>query len=182
MVGDAAHSVLPPTGEGLNSGLEDCNILGQVIDDGGNDYFHRYNEVRSPDIHALMKYAHYLNDSFDIKTPGEGVCRGLYALIETVLRHCGLIRALNVPDNLFGYQSKCVKPYTQIFQDWERNKAVILNIVRACIYPPAFIIAAVAKTVQYLLRRWKVFLLPSMFAFLYRTRAAAAIRCITGAK
>ena len=47
MVGDAAHSVLPPTGEGLNSGLEDCNILGQVIDDGGNDYFHRYNEVRS---------------------------------------------------------------------------------------------------------------------------------------
>ena len=27
LLGDAAHSVLPPTGEGINSGLEDALVL-----------------------------------------------------------------------------------------------------------------------------------------------------------
>ena len=31
LLGDAAHSVLPPTGEGINSGLEDCMILWECI-------------------------------------------------------------------------------------------------------------------------------------------------------
>ena len=33
ILGDAAHSVLPPTGEGINSGLEDCMILSECIRD-----------------------------------------------------------------------------------------------------------------------------------------------------
>jgi kynurenine 3-monooxygenase len=31
LVGDAAHSVLPPTGEGINSGLEDCEVLTDAL-------------------------------------------------------------------------------------------------------------------------------------------------------
>lgn len=30
-MGDAAHSVLPPTGEGVNSGLEDAVVLGKLM-------------------------------------------------------------------------------------------------------------------------------------------------------
>jgi hypothetical protein len=30
-MGDAAHSVLPPTGEGLNSGLEDCVYMMKAV-------------------------------------------------------------------------------------------------------------------------------------------------------
>jgi kynurenine 3-monooxygenase len=69
LLGDAAHSVLPPTGEGVNSGLEDSEILVSCItnnndsnNDNNNDYvtngpFETFNQKRHPDVQALHQYA-----------------------------------------------------------------------------------------------------------------------------
>ena len=49
LVGDAAHSVLPPTGEGINSGLEDAVVLAECVRAGGGAPFADYNARRTPD-------------------------------------------------------------------------------------------------------------------------------------
>ena len=87
MVGDAAHSVLPPTGEGINSGLEDCYVLGQVIDDTGReDCFEKYNSKRRSDLSALLEYALFLNDAFHYTVPGERLARTIFTLLELLFK------------------------------------------------------------------------------------------------
>ena len=177
VVGDAAHSVLPPTGEGINSGLEDCHIFGEILDSAKNDdVFEQFNKVRTPHLHALMEYAHYLNDAFDLKTPGEGASRLIFMILEAALRMSRII--VNVPDHLFGVASAQIKPYEYIFNDWRRCKKVVLNVVRIFVYPPALVLAALKGIVLCALSRWKTLLIPSVLAYFYRAKAAAAYEWI----
>ncbi len=67
-MGDAAHSVLPPVGEGINSGLEDTVILSMIMDNS-NAPFQHYNKTRLPDIIGLGKIADYLNTSNASSSP-----------------------------------------------------------------------------------------------------------------
>ena len=177
VVGDAAHSVLPPTGEGINSGLEDCHILGQIIDSANNhDAFEQFNKIRTPHLHALMEYAEYLNDAFDLKTPGEGASRLIFMIMEVALRSLRVI--VNVPDHLFGVASAQVMPYQYIFKDWQRCNKTLLNLIRLLVYPPAFVLAALKRIALFVLGRWKALLVPSVLAFFYRAKAAAACEWI----
>ena len=57
LLGDAAHSVLPPTGEGINSGMEDCVVLAGIMAAGRAAPFEEYNRVRLPDLHGLLDIA-----------------------------------------------------------------------------------------------------------------------------
>ena len=177
VVGDAAHSVLPPTGEGINSGLEDCHVLGEILDSAENDdVFEQFNKVRTPHLHALMEYAYYLNDAFDLKTPGEGASRLIFMIIEVALRMSRVI--VNVPDHLFGVASAQMKPYEYIFNDWRRCKKNVLNVVRMFVYPPALAFVALKRIVVFALSRWKTLLVPSVLAYFYRAKAAAAYEWI----
>lgn len=69
LLGDAAHSVLPPTGEGINSGLEDAAILAECVRGSPEAPFSAYERARADDVAALLAYANYLNESFDLKVP-----------------------------------------------------------------------------------------------------------------
>jgi len=57
LVGDAAHAVLPATGEGINSGLEDALVLSDCIRDNAEDPFGAFNENHLQDAHALHEFA-----------------------------------------------------------------------------------------------------------------------------
>mmetsp|Transcript_12349 Transcript_12349/g.35523 ORF Transcript_12349/g.35523 Transcript_12349/m.35523 type:complete len:454 (+) Transcript_12349:46-1407(+) len=69
-LGDAAHSVFPATGEGINSALEDVSTLIEILASakaqvGGDasavhDLFASYNAARIDDSYALTEYAAFL--------------------------------------------------------------------------------------------------------------------------
>jgi kynurenine 3-monooxygenase len=79
LLGDAAHSVLPPVGEGINSGLEDTVILSSIINNTTHPFNH-YNTVRMPDIIALSQIAHYLNTS-NKSYPPEKISRLIFIIL-----------------------------------------------------------------------------------------------------
>jgi kynurenine 3-monooxygenase len=104
LIGDAAHSVLPPTGEGINSGLEDAMVLSSCIKSNPEQPFSMYNSLRAPDIKGLVKYANYLNDSFDLHIPGESGARLAFMILESILKKCGIFRS-DISEELFGAAS-----------------------------------------------------------------------------
>lgn len=60
LVGDAAHSVVPCIGQGLNAGLEDCTTLSALIGEHGDDWntvLPRFEALRRPNCDAVMKLA-----------------------------------------------------------------------------------------------------------------------------
>lgn len=57
LLGDAAHTMTPALGQGLNSGLEDVAVFAQCLRDFGGDVdvaLPAYTRARLPDIKAIM--------------------------------------------------------------------------------------------------------------------------------
>lgn len=62
LIGDAAHAVSPSIGQGCNSSLEDVLILGQLLEQYGDDWgkiLPLFSEQRVPDAHALCELSDY---------------------------------------------------------------------------------------------------------------------------
>ncbi|MGQ4647446.1 FAD-dependent monooxygenase [Lyngbya aestuarii] len=62
LIGDAAHAVSPSIGQGCNSSLEDVLILGQLLEQYGDDWgrvLPKFSEQRVPDAHALQELSDY---------------------------------------------------------------------------------------------------------------------------
>jgi kynurenine 3-monooxygenase len=62
LIGDAAHAVSPSIGQGCNSSLEDVLILGQLLEQYGDDWakiLPLFSEQRVPDAHALRELSDY---------------------------------------------------------------------------------------------------------------------------
>lgn len=56
LLGDAAHAVTPVFGQGANSALESCLVLGDVLERAGGDVGRvppLFSETRLADVHAL---------------------------------------------------------------------------------------------------------------------------------
>jgi len=63
LIGDAAHAVSPSIGQGCNSSLEDVLILGQLLEQYGDDWSQVlpvFSEQRVPDAHALRELSDYI--------------------------------------------------------------------------------------------------------------------------
>ncbi|KAL3821632.1 hypothetical protein ACHAXA_006052 [Cyclostephanos tholiformis] len=128
LLGDAAHSVLPPTGEGINSGLEDCEVLGKCVRDHPIASFSTYQRLRYPDIAGLWEYAYHLNrcPSF----VGERIARTMFMIIEGMLHP-------SVSDSLFGALSAHRPSYSEIMIPWMRKRRVLMSAARLLWYPIA---------------------------------------------
>lgn len=133
LMGDAAHSVLPPVGEGMNSGLEDTVIFHQCLQ--SSEVFAEYNRRRLPDLQALHEYATYLNEIPWFS--GERASRGVF------LATNGLCTSQTISNLLFGPLAGQRLPYRDIIGKWKCQKLFILSFIRLLIYPIAFAIEVV---------------------------------------
>ena len=62
LMGDAAHAIVPFYGQGMNSGMEDCSVLSELLDrmESPQDWaktMQRYTELRKPSGDAILELA-----------------------------------------------------------------------------------------------------------------------------
>jgi kynurenine 3-monooxygenase len=60
LIGDAAHSVVPFYGQGMNAGFEDCRILNSLLDKNKDDWeitLSEFQHQRKPDTDAIAQLA-----------------------------------------------------------------------------------------------------------------------------
>ena len=62
LMGDAAHAIVPFYGQGMNSGMEDCSVLIDLLDgmehpDQWGEVFQAYTDARKPAGDAIMELA-----------------------------------------------------------------------------------------------------------------------------
>lgn len=116
LIGDSAHSVIPPTGEGVNSGLEDCCILVDHLTSGSATPFADYNAHRMPDLAALGEYAWTLMENVNTTDPARKVSTLVLRILGGIGQKVG-IKGSQVEDKLFG-PSADRTPYREIFAPW----------------------------------------------------------------
>lgn len=74
LIGDAAHKLLPFSGQGANQAIEDCAILTNLlyeylIKNNNNNYgeiFEKYQKIREPRIKEIMEESHFTSDLINI--------------------------------------------------------------------------------------------------------------------
>lgn len=84
LIGDTAHSVLPPTGEGVNSGLEDGFLLAEHGASGSAHWFADFEARRLPDLQALVEYAWTLRDNISSTDPARRGAAVVLRIVDTV--------------------------------------------------------------------------------------------------
>jgi kynurenine 3-monooxygenase len=156
LLGDAAHSVLPPTGEGINSGLEDTEVLIDALLlavgitpnaaasaapaaalTATTPWFARYNSARLHDLQGLGKLAHYLNEQNN--ATGAQFAAGLgFTICQSILKNMGVF-SWTYEDLTFGPRAVERKPYGEIISVWEGRKNVILPMCQGCCFSCLFL-------------------------------------------
>ncbi|MDQ7002296.1 MAG: UbiH/UbiF/VisC/COQ6 family ubiquinone biosynthesis hydroxylase [Ghiorsea sp.] len=115
LIGDAAHSIHPLAGLGVNLGLRDAMVLAQEIvdarkfeEDWGNiDVLNRYMKQRLPDVLTTMASMEALHRTFHVQLPVWIKLRGLgmkalgnAGLVKQLLMHNSTGISLTVPHTI----------------------------------------------------------------------------------
>ena len=117
LLGDAAHSAIPATGEGINSALEDCLVLQNSLAKSENnlgDCLLDFEANRLEDVNALSNLAYSLaRPSFK---------SGLQMVV------LGMFKKFTGPskeDFLFGKNSSTTKRYSEVIKIWEQQTKLL---------------------------------------------------------
>jgi len=124
--GDACHAVLPATGEGCNSALEDVKVLVEAYAEAkvsGRPWFETYHAMRVTDAHALSDYAHYLVSQSWV-SQAEKNRRTANFITVAVVRKMGLYGP-TWNELTFGEASKLCTPYHEAYETWERQSGKV---------------------------------------------------------
>lgn len=122
LIGDAAHSVLPPTGEGANSGLEDSYLLADHLASGSATPLADFNAARMPDLTALGEYAWHLMENVKTTDPARKATTVALRILTGLGGLVG-IRGSEVEAKLFGPNSG-LTGYREVIGPWiaERDR------------------------------------------------------------
>lgn len=116
LLGDAAHSVIPPTGEGVNSGLEDAALLAEHLASGSATPLADYNAARMPDLDALGEYAWHLKDNVANSDPVRTATNVALRIIGAAAARVGRTDS-QVEQRLFGPDADPM-PYRDAIGPW----------------------------------------------------------------
>lgn len=116
LLGDAAHSVIPPTGEGVNSGLEDAVILAEQLSSDSPTPLADYEARRMPDLQALGEYAEHLRAGLADRSPAHSATTVGLRIASTALGALGH-RDGQVEQRLFGPDAGA-QPYREAIGPW----------------------------------------------------------------
>ena len=108
LMGDAAHSVYPATGEGVNSSLEDAVYLLRSLQ--SPEGIAAYPEDRLADSQALSDLAYAVS-----RGSGKSAMQSSVLGILKKLRVVGMTK----DDMLFGARSDVILPYHAIVEKWK---------------------------------------------------------------
>ncbi|MDO4260031.1 MAG: NAD(P)/FAD-dependent oxidoreductase [Actinomycetaceae bacterium] len=135
LLGDAAHGVIPPTGEGVNSGLEDALLLAQTLAGPSSTPLADYGRARMPDLRALGEYATAARNNVVNEDPAQTVTNVVLRIIGAVGARFGR-RDSQVEERLFG-PNAARQPYREAIIPWilfrERWSRVVLPIARGAL-------------------------------------------------
>lgn len=127
LLGDAAHGVIPPTGEGVNSGLEDCCLLAEQMASGSTTPFTDYSTQRMPDLAALGEYAHHLMENVRDPDPARRFAGVAFRIAGALGKLVGS-DVLQVEGKLFGPQAGRT-PYREILGPWLRRRDALFPVL-----------------------------------------------------
>ena len=141
LLGDAAHSVIPPTGEGVNSGLEDAMLLADALASGSPMSLREYDEGRIPDLKALGEYACHLKDNIANEDPVRSVSNVGLRVLSAV---AGLVgqKSGELESRLFGPDAgrmpyrDAIGPWIQFRDRWTPPLRRIATGVMRCVNKP----------------------------------------------
>ena len=132
LLGDAAHSVIPPTGEGVNAGLEDARVLADVLASGSANPLSDYDARRVPDLAALGVYAMQLRDDVAERDAVRSATNVGLRIVSALLARFGRDEG-EVERRLFGPDAGTA-PYREVIGPWigfrDRWRPPIRRLVR----------------------------------------------------
>lgn len=150
-MGDAAHAVLPATGEGINAALEDVGVLLTALDACGDGcggeravtsvtpWFDRFDAMRREDARAISEYAAWLllGQQAD---QAEKNRRTANLIVTAILQKLGAIGA-TWNDKSFGRFATRCEPYSTILAEWKRQQYYVRPIAAAVVAIPNWLAA-----------------------------------------
>ena len=144
-LGDAAHTLFPPEiNEGINAGLEDCEILYKIIDASNkhgqgqgqgplpfHNIFSEYNSHRQKDIQGIVDMSTFLNESYSSNESSETKCRYLTMMLEVLLKKLKFVSFTSMEM----FSSKKVFSYQEIAATYFKRNKYILSWMRYLVKP-----------------------------------------------
>lgn len=136
LLGDAAHSLIPLTGEGFASGVEDCELLLDALNAVGleGQPFAAYNKNRLPDVHAIDSLAVYYNYTYFLAPAPEKAARMAAGILVAALKNCGIYKTTYL-DYTSGRLSDPPQPYRSIMSLWKWQEWTLLPLTRLIFWP-----------------------------------------------
>lgn len=126
LAGDAAHGVIPPTGEGINSGLEDAFLIAEHLASGSATPWTDFEAARLPDLAALGAYAQHLRDNLASRDGARSFASIATRIVDSTAGRLGLPNA-RVEERLFGPDAG-LAPYREVIGPWLRQQRVLFPV------------------------------------------------------
>lgn len=152
ILGDAAHSMVPFYGQGMNCGFEDVRVLMELLDQSKGDRsaaFRRYSETRHKDLVAIIELAknNYKEMSHDVTSTLFLIRKQLDGLLGRVLKNKWLPLYTMV-------SFRADVPYSRAVEISNRQKVILNQLLGAVVATGTLLTTSGASRIGTWIKRW----------------------------